>query len=474
MTMRRRFAAFPVVARMAGSLLPARWQRLRRKLRALSALRPPLENPSESRCPGLCLLRAADAVSRAAVVPMPGRTENIERSCMNMSIVSRQARLRLPGLLAAAVLAGCGSHAATEGHMPPAEVSAAPVLVERVSPWDEFTGRIEAVETVELRPRVGGYIERVDYKEGDEVNKGDVLFVIDQRSYRADLARAEAELARARSHAELTAGEARRAETLAQSKVISVEQYEQRRAAAAEALAQLRAAEAARDLARLNLEFTLVRAPIAGRAGRALVTAGNLVGPEQGSVLTTIVALDTVHVYFEADEQTYLRYAAQARSGDKRSAAGGNPVRVGLAGDEGYPHEGVLDFIDNQVNPGTGTIRARAVLSNAQRVFTPGLFARVQLLGGEPYRALLIDDKAVLTDQDRKYVYVVGEGDIALRKDVVLGARVDGLRVVKAGLAPGDRVIVHGVQKVFFPGMPVQAQAVAMGDPPPLPAGMAH
>lgn len=377
-------------------------------------------------------------------------------------------------LLAAALLAGCGSQAAGGGQMPPAAVSAAEVLVKKVNPWDEFTGRVEAVETVELRPRVGGYIERVNYKEGDEVKQGDVLFVIDQRSYRAELARAEAELARARSHAELTAGEARRAEALAESKVISVEQYEQRRAAATEAQAQVRAAEAARDMARLDLEFTQVRAPISGRAGRARVTAGNLVGPGQGTVLTTIVALDTVHVYFEADERTYLRYAAQARNGDKRSAAGGNPVRVGLASDEGYPHEGVLDFVDNQVNPTTGTIRARAVLSNAKRVFTPGLFARVRLLGGDAYPAMLVDDKAVLTDQDRKYVYVVGEGDRAMRKDVVLGPRVDGLRVVAAGLAAGDRVIVHGVQKVFFPGMPVQANAIAMGDPPPMPAGMAH
>ena len=182
-----------------------------------------------------------------------------------------------------------------------------------------------------------------------------------------------------------------------------------------------------------------------------------------------------MHVYFESDEQTYLRYNAMARHGERQGSRDArNPVRVGLASDVGYPHEGVMDFVDNQVDPTTGTIRARAVLPNAERVFTPGLFARVQLLGSGTFRAVLIDDKAVLTDQDRKYVYVVGADGRALRKDIQLGRLVDGLRVVQSGLEPGDKVIVHGVQKVFFPGMPVQAQAIAMGDPPPTPRGAAH
>lgn len=363
-------------------------------------------------------------------------------------------------LLALAVLAGCGSEAAPEAQMPPPpEVSVAPVLARDVRQWDEFTGRIEAVETVELRPRVSGYIERVDYVEGGEVRKGDVLFVIDQRSYRAALARAEAELARARAQADLARSEVARARKLADSRMISTEELDQRRAALARAEAAVHAAQAVVEVAALDLEFTQVRAPISGRAGRALVTAGNLVSTEpNATLLTTIVSLDPVHVYFEGDEQTSLRHAA--RQGD-------NAVQVGLAGDDDYPHQGVLDFIDNRVDPATGTLRARAVLPNPDGSLTPGLFARVRLIDDRSTPALLIDDRSVLTDQDRKYVYVVDDEGRALRKDVRLGRLIDGLRVVESGLAPDDRVIVHGVQKVFFPGMPVQARIIAMGDPPP-------
>jgi membrane fusion protein, multidrug efflux system len=215
-------------------------------------------------------------------------------------------------------------------------------------------------------------------------------------------------------------------------------------------------------MARLNLEFTEVRSPIAGRAGRAMVTEGNLVEPG-ATVLTTVVSLHPVYVYFEGDEQVFLRSADLARDGAR------NAVFVGLSNEEGFPHEGVLDFVDNQVDPRTGTIRSRAVLDNHDRAFTPGLFARVRLQGSASDTALLVDEKAVLTDQDRKYVYVLGPDNKALRRDITLGRTVDGLRIVSAGLQPGDQVIVHGVQKVFFPGMAVAPQMIAMGDPPPAP-----
>ena len=226
----------------------------------------------------------------------------------------------------------------------------------------------------------------------------------------------------------------------------------------------MQAAQAALDAARLNLEFTRVRAPIDGRAGRAMVTAGNLVtAGDSASVLTTLVSLDTVHVYFDADEGTFLRYARMARTGERPSERDqALPVKVALSGEEGFPHEGKVDFLDNQVARSTGTIRVRALLDNRDRQFTPGLFARVRLLGSGEFDALLIDDKAVLTDQDRKYVYVVDKDGKAQRRDVELGRSAEGLRIVEAGLAPGDRVIVDGVQKVFMPGMPVQARAVAM------------
>lgn len=372
-------------------------------------------------------------------------------------------------LLVAAVVSACsGSQAAPGvGMPPPPDVSVAQVLSRNVKQWDDFTGRVSAVETVELRPRVSGYVERVAYREGDEVRKGQLLFLIDQRPYRAALAQAEAQLERARSEARLARSQDVRAQTLIDAKAISREEFDTRKAATAQSDAVVRAAEAAVVAARLDLQFTEVRSPIDGRAGRALATVGNLAQAD-ATTLTTVVSLDPVHVYFESDEQAFLRYAGLARTGQRDATR--NPVRVGLANETGYPHAGTVDFIDNQVDPATGTIRARAVLPNPDRVFTPGLFARVQLEGSAEFKALLIDDKAVLTDQDRKYVYVLGPGNTAVRRDVVLGRTIEipgsapgqALRVVQSGLTAQDKVIVNGVQKVFFPGMPVKPQTVAM------------
>ena len=377
---------------------------------------------------------------------------------------SRRLAMAGVSILAAAVLTACsGSQAETAGPPPP-QVSAAPVLVKPVSQRDDFSGRVEAVQSVELRPRVSGYIDKVNYVEGQELKKGDVLFTIDARSYRAELARAQAELARARTQADLGRSEAARAKRLAEMQALSTEEYEQRRANADQAQANVAAAQAALETARLNLEWTQVRAPIDGRAGRALVTAGNLVSAgDAASVLTTVVSLDKVHVHFDADERAFLRYAEMARNGERPSERDGKvPVQVALADESDFPHTGVVDFLDNQVDRSTGTIRARALLDNADRAFTPGLYARVRLLGSGEFKAALVDDKAVLTDQDRKYVYVVDKEGKAQRRDIQLGRTAEGLRIVQQGLAAGDRVIIDGVQKVFMPGMPVQAKAVAM------------
>ncbi len=383
--------------------------------------------------------------------------------------------LLMAGLAVVAIvvaLAGCTSEAAPVDAMPPPpEVSVATVLSKPVRHWDDFTGHVAAVESVEIRPRVSGYVERVAYEEGQEIDKGDLLFVIDPRPYRAALAQAQARLARAQSEATLAASQDRRAQALVAARAISREEFEARKAAVAQADAAVRAAQAEVAAARLELQFTEIRSPIDGRAGRAMATTGNLAQADT-TVLTTVVSQDPVHVYFETDEQTFLRYGEMARRGERASSK--NLVRVGLANEPGYPHEGVVDFTDNRVDPRTGTIRARAVLRNPDRMFTPGLFARVRLQGSGEIESMLVDARAVLTDQDRKYVYVLGPEDRALRKDIVPGRVVElddagaprRLQVVESGLAPTDRVIVHGLQKIFMPGMPVRPSTVAMGDPP--------
>jgi multidrug efflux system membrane fusion protein len=376
---------------------------------------------------------------------------------------SNTVRAFTAALLVATALTACSPSEATPA-MPPPQVSVATVLQQTIGSWDEFPGRVEAVESVEIRPRVSGYIDSVNFREGQEVKKGDVLFVIDQRPYRAELARAEAELARARTQAELAKSQAARAQKLLETRAVSREEHDTRISAQAQAEANVRAAAADADVARLNLDFTEVRAPISGRAGRAMITQGNLVTAAGTDLLTTVVSFDPIYVYFDADEQAYLRYVEMAREAEASGSPEARlPVQVGLSDEEGFPHQGYLDFIDNQLNPATGTIRARALLDNADRAFTHGLFARVKLLGNDRATALLIDDKAVLTDQDRKYVYVLDAENKAVRRDIKLGRINNGLRVVNSGLQASDQVIVQGVQKVFMPGMPVSPQVIPMG-----------
>ncbi|EML1449833.1 TPA: efflux RND transporter periplasmic adaptor subunit [Enterobacter kobei] len=370
----------------------------------------------------------------------------------------------LGAMLLSLLLVGCDNSVAQNAAPPAPAVNAADVVVKSISQWDSFNGRIEAVESVQLRPRVSGYIDKVNFTDGQEVKKGEVLFTIDDRTYRAALEQAQATLERAKTQASLARSEANRTDKLINTNLVSREEWEQRRAAAIQAQADIRAAQAAVDAAQLNLDFTKVTAPIDGRASRALITSGNLVtAGDSASVLTTLVSQKTVYVYFDVDESTYLHYQNLARSGQGASSNHtALPVEIGLAGEEGYPHQGKVDFLDNQLAPSTGTIRMRALLDNAQRQFTPGLFARVRLPGSAEFQATLIDDKAVLTDQDRKYVYIVDKEGKAQRRDITPGRLADGLRIVQQGLKPGDKVIVDGLQKVFMPGMPVNAKTVAM------------
>lgn len=365
-------------------------------------------------------------------------------------------------MLASVVSSGCTPKAQSDP--PPPEVPTARVLSQRITDWDEFTGRFSAVDSVQVRPRASGYIEEVLFREGQPVRKDDVLFSIDPRPYQADHDRARAELALARSQQELAKLEAERVQKLKNSGAVSREEYDQRLSVLNQQEASVEAARAALETAALMLSFTKVRAPVDGRVGRAEVTRGNLVtgGNEGGTLLTTIVSTDPIYVYFEGDENAYLRYQAMERNHERSSSRDvPNPVRVGLADEEGFPHQGHMDFVDNQVNATTGTIRGRAVLDNKEGRFTPGLFARVQLLGSAEYDAILIDDRAVGTDQSQNFVLVVGADDKLEYRAVQLGRRFDGLRIVRKGLGSGDVIVTSGLQRLR-PGMQVTPRITTM------------
>lgn len=375
---------------------------------------------------------------------------------------ARRATLLVAAFAVATLIAACqpaGTAVAKPAPTPPT-VSVSEVVQREVSDWEEYTGRLEAVKRVELRPRVSGYVLGVHFTEGAEVRKGQLLFQIDPRPFQAEVDQARAERERARSRQVRAKGDLERGERLLAARAISREEYDQRTAASRESDAAVRAATAALEAAALNLEFTRVTAPIAGRVSRAQVVEGNLVqgGSGNATLLTTIVALDPVYAYFDIDERAFLRYAARARNG---AANGGLPVALGLGNESGHPHEGHLDFVDNRVDPDTGTIRVRGVFRNADRRFTPGLFVRVKLPLSERYPALLVNERAIGTDQGNKFVLVLDEKNTAQYRAVKLGPAIDGLRVVREGLQAGDRVVVNGLQRVR-PGMPVAPEAVSM------------
>lgn len=377
---------------------------------------------------------------------------------MSRSLFSHASRTAFGASLAgvALLVAACRPAPAPAAYRP--EVTVAPVVVRDVADEDEFTGHFEAVNAVEIRPRVAGFVQRVAFTEGAIVRHGDVLFVIDQRPYEADVARAEAELERARTRKQLADMEVERAQRLVSTQAISREELDARTSGRAESDAAIRAAEAAVRMARLNLEWTVVRAPITGRVSRAEVTAGNLVqaGPAAPTLLTTIVSLDPIYVYFDSDERAFLKY--RSASGAR---AGGRSVYVGLANDSGFPHVGRLDFVDNRVDRTAGTIRLRAVLANPAQLFTPGLFARVRVESGDRKPATLIQDQSIGTDQDRKFVLVLNADSTVAYRSVTLGRMVGGLRSVESGLKPGEQVVINGLMRVR-PGMKVTAKPAVM------------
>jgi multidrug efflux system membrane fusion protein len=366
------------------------------------------------------------------------------------------AAMALAGL-AALSLSGCDTATATA----PAAAQAGPpvtaaVVIERpVTETQEFSGRLEAVDSVDIRSRVGGFITQVNFKPGSLVKKGEVLFVIDPRPFQAEAARAEAAAVSARARADLAKLELARAERLLADKAIAQREYDEKAAGLKELDANARAAQAGLDAARLNVGFTQVHAPISGRVSKAEVTVGNLV---DGAVkLTSVVSNNPIYASFDGDEDTFLRVGKLSHKGEAVS------VKVGLANETGYPHEGKLEFVDNRLDPATGSVRMRATFKNDDNALVPGLFARVQLSGGEAAgkKAILISDRAVGTDQNRKFVYVVGADGKAAYRAVVLGPTIDGLRVVRQGIKPGEKIVVNGLQRVQ-PGAPVTAELVDM------------
>ncbi|MES2818270.1 MAG: efflux RND transporter periplasmic adaptor subunit [Pseudomonadota bacterium] len=366
--------------------------------------------------------------------------------------------LRLPlALVALLVLGGCGPSPQATDAAPTTQVSVAQVLQQPITEWDELTGRLEAPQTVAVRPRVSGLVDKVAFVEGSQVKQGDLLFQIDPRPFEATVRGLEAQLQQARAGLSRAANEARRGERLRSSNAISAELADARSSAAQEARAGVAAIQAQLEAARLDLSFTRVTAPIDGQVGRAEITAGNLVNAGQ-TLLTHLVSTDRVYAYFDADERIYLKYRELSRQGQRGASS---PVYLGLADETGHPHLGQMDFIDNQLNPQTGTIRGRAVFDNRDGRFTPGLYARLKLVGSAAYAAVLIHDEAVGTDLGKKFVLVLAADGTLEYRAVELGPKLEGLRIVRSGLAKDERIVVKGLQRVR-PGMPVEAQTIPM------------
>ena len=374
-------------------------------------------------------------------------------------------------VLPAVVLSACGeSNLAKQGEPPPPSVSVSEPLRRTVTEWDEFTGRFQAIDHVSIRPRVSGYLQSAHFHEGSMVKKGDLLFVIDPRPYEAAAEEAQGQLQTAQAQLTFATRDLERAVELGRTQAVSQQVIDQRRQALQSAEAAVIIAEGALKRAKLDVEFTQVVSPIDGRIGRKLMTEGNLVsgGDTSATVLTTVLSLDPIYFYFNIDEQTYLKNS-RLRLADQppTSQDNPNPVHVALPDDTDFPHEGHMNWIDNELDQGTGTLRGRALLRNPQLRFSPGQFGRVRLVGSGQYEALLLPDTAIGSDQSRKIVYVVGGDNRVEMREVKLGRLIDGLRVVREGVKPDDKVVVSGLQRVRAgaPVTPTRKTIAAGGRP---------
>jgi RND family efflux transporter MFP subunit len=377
----------------------------------------------------------------------------------------------LLGLAALLLLAACQPKAAAPAAAPAPTVTGARPVVQKLVEWKEYTGRIDSNEDVEIRARVSGYLQSVHFTEGQQVQEGDLLFTIDQRPFQAEVARAAASLSQARAAANFARANLERGRTLIAGNAISKEELDQRTSLSEQAEANVLAAEAALRTAELDLSFTEIRSPISGIAGEHRVNKGNLIngGSADSTLLATIVPQNPVYVYFELDEASQLANLRRQFKGELPDrAAGGLPVELQLADESGFPHKGVIDFIDNRLNNSTATLRVRGRFDNAGGLLAPGLFARVRVPASSEYEALLIPDASIGTAQSVKYVWVVGSGSQARQQEIVLGPLYEGRRIVRSGLSPEDIIVVNGIQFVR-PGSPLN---VAMETTPaPAPSG---
>jgi RND family efflux transporter MFP subunit len=385
--------------------------------------------------------------------------DGVKCKVMNFTIVLQRAVPALALGAAITLLTGCGRNAAQQAPPPPA-VTVAPVEQEDIVEWDEFTGHTEPVQSVEVRPYVSGYIQEVRFQSGQLVKKGDVLFTIDPRWFKADYDRLEAESERSKVLLENARREADRTKQLLENKAISTEEADARVSRYDAAKAASLGADAARDFAKLNLDYTQVRSPIDGRVSRALLTEGNYVtgGTGQGTMLTTIVSVDPVYVYADVDEDTLLKFNALTQTGKvETNGDGGVPVELQLADESDFPHKGHIESFDNRLDPNTGSILLRAVFSNDDGRIVPGLFARIRVPASERHSVLLVDERAIGTDQAQKFVLTLTATNTVAYQAVKLGPAIDGKRIVRSGLQAGEKIVVNGLARVR-PGMPVTPQ----------------
>jgi multidrug efflux system membrane fusion protein len=352
-------------------------------------------------------------------------------------------------LVMANLLVGCDSKPAASSAPPAPPVTVARPLQKSVTEWNEFTGRFVAVASVEVRARVSGFIDSIDFKDGQVVKQGDLLFVIDPRPYKLAVEQSTADVERAKAKLDLATLDVERAEPLVRNQTLTGREYDTRRSTQRDAAAQVTSAEATLNQAKLNLEWTEVRAPTAGRVSDKRVDAGNLISGGQvgATLLTVIVSIDPIRFVFDGSENDFLHYQRLSQAGGRPSSRDTpNPVWVKLADEADYKHQGRMDFVDNAVNPKTGTIRARAIFENKDGLLTPGLFGRLRLYGGE-HDALLVPDSAIASDQSRKIVFTVADDGTVGTKLVELGPIVEGLRVILAGLVATDRIVIDGLQR---------------------------